>query len=53
MNKEKIISDMISFIENEEKNFQAANFAAESKTSKNEIVNTILKQLDHEVENDN
>lgn len=53
MNKEKLVNDMISFIEEEEKNFQAANFAAEGKSSKNEIVNAILKKLDQEVEDDN
>ena len=53
MNKEIIINEMISFIEEKERSFQASNFAAESKASKNEIVNTILKKLDQEVENDN
>ena len=63
MNKDQVISNMITFIEDAEKDLQATNFAAESKSKKSEIVNSILNmyvlknnslnKLEQEVENEN
>ncbi len=53
MNKDQVISNMIAYIEQEEKNLQATNFASESKTAKTEIVNSILNKLEQEIKDEN
>lgn len=49
MNKEAIVAHMISYIEEEEKNLQAALLSSETKSSKADIVNHILKELESEM----
>ena len=53
MNKDQVISNMITYIEKAERDLQATSFAAESKTSKNEIVNSILNKLEQEINDEN
>ena len=50
--KEETISHMISFIEDAERELQAANLAGESKTARADIVNAILNELEREVEDE-
>lgn len=52
MSKEETISHMISFIEDAERELQAANLADESKTARADIVNAILNELEREVEDE-
>lgn len=52
MSKEETISHMISFIEDAERELQAANLAGESKTTRADIVNAILNELEREVEDE-
>ena len=52
MNKSKIVDNMIAFIEKAERDLQAKSFTSENKSSKNEIVNTILNELDREVDHE-
>lgn len=53
MSKESIVEKMVSFIENAEKNLQASQFANEGKTSKSDIVDNILDELENKVNNEN
>ena len=53
MNKEEVINHMIAYIESEEKDLQAAMLANESKSTKADIVNRILKELRQETEDEN
>ena len=53
MNKDKVIKNMILFIEKEERKFQTETFTPESKVSKNGIVTAIMEELDKEVSNEN
>lgn len=53
MNKEKIVDEMIDFIEEAERDLQASKFASESKTSKSNIVNRILDELEKKVSDEN
>lgn len=52
MNKEEVVNHMVEFIENEEKNLQAAIMANEAKSAKADIVNRILKELEDTMPND-
>ena len=52
MNKEEIISHMISFIEDAERELQAVNLAGELKTARADIVNAILNELERDVEDE-
>ena len=52
MSKEETISHMISFIEDAERELQAANLAGESKTARADIVNAILNESEREVEDE-
>ena len=47
MNDQKVIEHMISFIENKEKDLQAAKPIGNAK-AKNQIVNDIIKELERE-----
>ena len=46
-----MVKNMITFIEEKEKELQASNLTSESK-SKNEMVNSILDRLEKEAENE-
>ena len=52
MTKEEIVQDMISFIENEERNLQASKMTTDNK-GKTDIVNSILDRLEREVSDEN
>lgn len=52
MTKEKIVANMISFIEKEERNFQASKMTNDNKI-KTDIVNRILEELEREINNEN
>lgn len=52
MNKDEIVNHMISYIEDAERDLQAANMAGESRTSRTDIVNSILNELEREVKNE-
>ena len=52
MTKEEIIENMISFIEKEERNLQASKMVNDTKT-KTDIVNSILDELEREINNEN
>lgn len=52
MTKEEIIENMISFIEKEERNLQASKMANDTK-AKTDIVNSILEELEREVNDEN
>jgi len=53
MNKDEIVTHMISFIEEAEKDLQAANMVGEFKSVRADIVNGILNELEREVYNEN
>ena len=53
MNKEEVVNHMVEFIENEEKNLQAAIMANEAKSAKADIVNRILQELEDTMPNEN
>lgn len=53
MNKDQVVADMISFIEEAEKNLQASKMSNEPKSAKNDVVNSILDKLEKEVEDEN
>ena len=52
MSKEETVSHMISFIEDAERDLQAANLAGESKSARADIVNSILNELEQEVKDE-
>lgn len=52
MNKQEIVDNMISYIENAERDLQAANLAGETKAAKTDIVNAILNELERETKNE-
>lgn len=52
MNKEEIVKHMISYIENAERDLQAANLAGETKAARADIVNTILGELEREMKDE-
>ena len=53
MNKEQVVSNMISFIEEAEKNLQASKMSNEPRSAKNDVVNSILDKLEKEVNDEN
>ena len=53
MSKEEIVNSMISYIEEAERNLQAAKLVSNSKTVKTDIVNGILDELEREINNEN
>lgn len=53
MNKQKIVQNMISYIENAERDLQAAKLAGETKAARADIVNAILNELEREIKNEN
>jgi len=52
MTKEEIIENMISFIEKEERNLQASKMVNDTK-AKTDIVNSILDELEREINDEN
>ena len=52
MNKEAVVQRMIEFIEELERDLQAAILANEAKTVKADVVNRILKELEREIEDE-
>ena len=53
MNKEKVVQHMIEYIEESERDLQAAILANETKTAKADVVNKILKELEREIGDEN
>ena len=53
VNKEEIIENMIQYIEEEERNLQAARMSNDSKAAKTDIVNGILNRLEKEINHEN
>lgn len=53
MNKEAVVQHMIEFIEESERDLQAAILANETKSAKADVVNRILKELESEMANEN
>lgn len=52
MTKEEIVKSMIEFIENEERNLQASKMANDNK-AKTDIVNSVLEELEREINDEN
>lgn len=52
MSKDEIVKKLINFIENEERNLQAAKMANDNKL-KTDVVNSILNELEREMNNEN
>lgn len=52
MNKDDVVQHMISYIEDAERNLQATNFAGETRSSRTDIVNAILNELEREVKDE-
>lgn len=52
MNKKEVVNHMISYIEKAERDLQAANFSGETRTSRPEIVNAILNELESELKDE-
>lgn len=53
MNKEEIVKNMISYIENAERDLQATNLAGETRTTRSDhLVNAILNELEREIKNE-
>lgn len=53
MNKEEAVNHMISFVEEAEKELQAARLTSDAKSVKNDIVNNILEKLEKETSDEN
>lgn len=52
MNNQNIIKNMILYIENAERDLQAANLAGETKSTRTDIVNAILNELEREIKDE-
>lgn len=48
MSNERIVNNMIAYIEEEERNLQASKMINDNKSSKGDIVNKILDRLERE-----
>lgn len=53
MNKDEIVENMISYIEDAERALQVARMTNETKSVKTDIVNNILNELEKEVKDEN
>ena len=53
MNKEDIVKNMVQYIEEEERNLQAARMTNDNKAEKTDIVNGILNKLEKETSDEN
>lgn len=52
MNKDEIVAEMVSYIEETERESQASAFVRDSKVQKNSIVNSILSELEKKVKDE-
>ena len=52
MTKEEIVKNIIEFIEDEERNLQASKIANDNK-AKTDIVNSVLEELEREINDEN
>ena len=52
MNKNDVIQNMVKFIEDKEKSFQASKLSTDTQ-AKTDVVKSILDKLDEEIENEN
>lgn len=53
MNRDTIINEMISFIEDAERDLQASKLSNDTKNTKSNIVNRILDELEKKVSDEN
>lgn len=53
VSKEEIVKDMIQYIEEEERNLQAARIANDNRAVKTDIVKGILDKLEKEMSHEN
>ncbi len=53
MNNEDIVENMISFIEEAERDLQASKLSSGTNTQKTDIVNSILDKLEKEITDEN
>ena len=53
MNKQEIVNNMIKYIEDAERDLQVALFAGETKSSRTDIVNAIINELERETKDEN
>lgn len=53
VNKEEVVKNMIQYIEEEERNLQAAKMTNDGRVAKTDIVNGILSKLEKELTNEN
>lgn len=53
MNKKEVVENLISYIEEAERNLQASKMSNELKSVKTDIVNNILDELEKEIKNEN
>lgn len=52
MTKEEIVKNIIEFIEDEERNLQASKMTNDNKV-KTDIVNSVLEELEREINDEN
>lgn len=52
MSKDEIVKNLINFIETEERNLQASKMANDNK-AKTDVVNSILDELEREMNDEN
>lgn len=52
MTKEEIVKNIIEFIEDEERNLQTSKMANDNKV-KTDIVNSVLEELEREINDEN
>ncbi|WP_292144929.1 hypothetical protein [Butyrivibrio sp.] len=53
MNKDRIVENMVDFIQKEERNLQVSKMSTDTKAAKSDIVNAILEHLEEELQNEN
>lgn len=52
MNNDEIVKSMITYIEEAERDLQAANLSGESRGARTDIVNSILNELEREIKDE-
>lgn len=53
MSRQAIVDEMISFIEEQERDLQVEKLSSASTSTKSDVVNSILKELEKKVSNEN
>ncbi|SEF62156.1 hypothetical protein SAMN02910276_00647 [Butyrivibrio sp. Su6] len=53
MSKEEIVKHMVDFIQESERDLQAAKMSGDNKNGKTDVVNAILNKLEEEIANEN